>query len=188
MPVRYAMHSGVLINIKNLKEEDLCLDDIAHHLSIIQRYGGALPINISYSVAEHCVNITNYIICSGKYVHYRADELTVLARGALMHDASEAYLGDMVSPIKQHLPEYKKIENELTELINNKYNCHSCDEIKFLDKNILYDEVNTLMPHKLPIYAAENNISPLHCPIIYNNSPIKTKTMFISYFEALKAR
>lgn len=66
------------------RPEDVSILDIAHHLSNICRFGGAC--SPFYSVAQHSV-ITSQL--ARKY-----------PRLALMHDATEAYVGDIVRPLK----------------------------------------------------------------------------------------
>lgn len=74
---------------------EVCVEDIAAHLSKICRYNGACTQ--FYSVAEHSV-----------YVSYLVPG--VLARHGLLHDAPEAYCQDIVRPLKQHLTGYAEIE------------------------------------------------------------------------------
>ena len=78
----------------NPKIEDIHILDIAHALSQICRFGG--HTSSFYSVAEHSINVATLLEQQG------ADKITVLA--GLLHDATEAYMGDMPRPIKQSLP------------------------------------------------------------------------------------
>lgn len=77
--------TGRLVNPINLKPEDVCIEDIAHALSLQCRFNG--HVRLFYSVAEHS---------------YRASFLVPeeQALAALMHDRSEAYLPDMTRPVK----------------------------------------------------------------------------------------
>lgn len=96
-------NSGIYINIFQPKLEDINIIDIAHALSHQCRFGGHLPK--FYSVAQHSV------FCS-KMVNqeYKLE--------ALLHDASEAYLLDIPSPIKRHLSNYHQIEDGLMKVIS----------------------------------------------------------------------
>lgn len=84
---------------------EACLTDICQSLSLINRYNG--HTKFPYSVAHHSLNL--------------AKCLPNLAIYALLHDCHEAYLGDIVAPVKNYLqPEYK----ELVERINRAiYRC-----------------------------------------------------------------
>lgn len=81
------------------RPEDVDFDDIAHALAHICRYGG--HANRFYSVAEHSVSMAAYFHTRG-----RVD----LARWALLHDAAEAYCGDIVRPMKRSIVGYSEIE------------------------------------------------------------------------------
>lgn len=74
--------------------------DIAHHLSRLNRFGGALwPEH--YSVAEHSIHVATVVKLRGGTVEEQ--------RAAIMHDAAEAYCGDVVQPLKRLLPRYNEI-------------------------------------------------------------------------------
>lgn len=79
--------SGRYVNPLALRADDLDIVDIAHHLSIVNRYTGGTPM--PYSVAQHSVWVS----------HQFKDR--DLAFAGLMHDAAEAYLNDIASPVKR---------------------------------------------------------------------------------------
>ncbi len=98
--------TGIYVNVFEPTLDMFCIEDIAHALSNQCRFGGHLPE--FYSVAQHS------ILCSSL-----ADGKHKLS--ALMHDASEAYLLDIPSPIKQGLVGYKEIEDNLMKLLAEKF-------------------------------------------------------------------
>lgn len=107
--------------------DEICIEDIAHGLSMNCRYGGhCLRF---YSVAEHCVHMA-----------HAAPEGFGLA--ALMHDASEAYLADVIRPIKARLTNYKAIEADLERMIAQRFGLAwpMPPEVKALDERIIADE------------------------------------------------
>lgn len=69
--------------------------DIAWSLSMQCRFNG--HAKAYYSVAQHCLVVAELVPAQ-----YQLE--------ALLHDATEAYVGDLVSPLKQALPEYRQIE------------------------------------------------------------------------------
>lgn len=83
--------SGKPFDVMCPSSEMVDLDDIIHSLSLICRYNGHVPH--FYSVAEHSVRASWYVLAHG------GSQEEQLA--ALMHDAAEAYVGDMVRPIKR---------------------------------------------------------------------------------------
>lgn len=107
--------------------EDIAIDDIAGALSKLCRFGG--HCTRFYSVAEHSVHVASQAPAEHKLA-------------ALLHDASEAYLVDIPSPIKPHLTNYRAIEDRLGAAIAEKFGFAwpLPAEIKRLDTAILSDE------------------------------------------------
>lgn len=175
------MASGRLIDISNFREEDVDLDDIAHHLAKIQRFNGACPIGVTYSVGEHCINLVSSL--SERYAGFK------ILQEALLHDASEAYISDIVSPVKRALPEYIKLEDKIQTTIINKFLFISNDVMNIIgeyDKRILIDEVETIMPHRKDLYIEETGgLKKLGCHIMYNNHPGTVKQCFLTMCKQL---
>lgn len=85
--LRIQTYTGKLVNPLALKLEDISIEDIAHSLALKCRFGGHTTRFLS--VAEHSVNVSKLV--SWEY-----------ALPALLHDASEAYLPDIASPLKPY--------------------------------------------------------------------------------------
>ncbi len=178
----YVTYTGVQVYPNNLTTLDICLEDIAHHLTKIQRFGGALPLNKSYSVAQHSILMA--ITALERY-----GEET--ARACLLHDASEAYLGDVVSPLKAALPDYQEIEDEVQNLIYTKYNIFSITgaNVKRLDTAILLDEAREFVPLQYDLFCnIYSNTVPLGIKIDGNLNPHKVKEKFLSMCHELNIR
>jgi len=124
--------TGLYMNVFEPTTEMICIEDIAHSLSLQCRFSGHL--SEFYSVAEHS------ILCAG-YVKYDSK------LAALLHDASEAYMLDIPSPIKRRLPNYKAIEDKLMQCIAEKFvfEYPLTKDIKKVDEIILKTEWNELM-------------------------------------------
>lgn len=107
--------------------EDVDIADIAHALSLQCRYNGHCERH--YSVAEHCVLVSHAVPPEH-------------ALAGLLHDATEAYVGDMVRPLKLQMPEYRAIEDEVMDVIAKKFGIspHLAKEVKEVDSRILLDE------------------------------------------------
>lgn len=100
-------HSGKQFDFHNPTPDMVCIEDIAHALSMSCRFGGHTQYH--YSVAQHSVNVARLVPEEHKLV-------------ALLHDATEAYIGDMVSPLKVLMPEFKKKEEAVWAVISEKFN------------------------------------------------------------------
>ena len=103
--------SGGYISIANPRENQINIYDIAIGLSNIPRFGG--QTHRFYPVALHSILIARKLSADGH------DDL---ALQGLMHDAAEAYLGDIQMPIKKLLPEYKLIEANMEFVIRRRFN------------------------------------------------------------------
>lgn len=87
---RVMTRMGLEVDLQAPKTDAINIMDIAHALSMQCRYNGMT--SIFYSVAEHCVMVAKLVKDAGGTEH---DQLC-----ALMHDAHEAYIGDMIQPMK----------------------------------------------------------------------------------------
>lgn len=100
-------YSGIRMNPVEPQAEDIDIKDIAHALSLICRGGG--HVRSFFSVGQHS------LICAEE-AKLRGCSLRVQL-GALLHDGSEAYMSDLVRPVKQQIPQYREIENRLIDTI-----------------------------------------------------------------------
>ncbi len=149
----FATSSGKLIDFKHITLDDICLEDISHHLTNISRFGGGLPLHVRYSVASHSLN------CFKMAMLLFPNEPEVW-RTALMHDATEAYLGDIVSGLKMCIPEYKELEHSLWQLIKEKYSLQDFSRVGEIDKRIVLDEAKALLPNTYHLYLKSQSYMP----------------------------
>lgn len=125
--------TGIYVDVLNPKLEQFCIEDIAHSLSQYPRFGGHLPR--FYSVAEHSINCC--------YAVRNEGETRENIFSALMHDCSEAYLGDITNPVKSELKEYKDLEEKYMRLLSEKFGFYYSEltglsnYIKQIDKQFL---------------------------------------------------
>lgn len=112
------------------RAEDIDIVDIAHALSLTNRFNG--HTEFPYSVAQHSLKVSLFVT-DGQFL------------GGLLHDAAEAYVNDMVRPVKQYLVEYKAIENGILNVIEQKYNVNTrTPQIKLADNSALVTEASQL--------------------------------------------
>ena len=162
--------TGRKVNPFNVKEEDIDIRDIAHALSLLCRYGG--HCKSFYSVAEHSIRASMIM-----------EEVYQMA--TLMHDAAEAYLGDIVRPIKYQLPVFQEIEDKISQVIRTKFNIKWDSEIakviKEADNIIGATEGRDLMYH---VEDWGNLPDPLPDIILPVSSP-EAETAFLWTFNIL---
>lgn len=115
------------------RPEEVETEHIAHGLSMLCRYSG--QVDHFYSVGQHSVLVS----LSVPPQH---------ALAGLLHDASEAYLGDVISPLKRHLPDYRLVEERVCAAIGERFGVDLVDlpgSVKDADRRILLDERAALM-------------------------------------------
>jgi hypothetical protein len=100
--------SGIKFYILDPKPEEVVLGDVAHHLAIMPRWGGASQI--LYPVASHVLRVRDLILWVfenapewGPFAHVHPSFYDLCAAFGLLHDAHEYVLGDVPRPIKAML-------------------------------------------------------------------------------------
>ena len=88
------MLSGRRLDLLDPTPLDIEIEDIAHGLAFVARWNGQTQGDFAYSVAEHSllVEMIYHRLCPGSPVKWRL--------AALLHDAPEYVIGDMISPVK----------------------------------------------------------------------------------------
>jgi hypothetical protein len=164
------LQSGVWFDFAAPHSSPFTIEDIAHGLSNICRYSG--QCNGFYSVAEHSLLVSETVI---------GFELE-----ALMHDAAEAFLGDITRPLKQMLPEYKRIEGEVERAIFSRFGIQTPipREVKQADLRVLAAEQRQIMPRGTDDWLRGQDVVP--APIVVRNlPPVEAKRAWLERFEVL---
>lgn len=134
--------------------EAIDLKDIAHALARIGRANGHFVD--FYSVGQHCLDCAQEALARG----YSARQALV----CLLHDASEAYMSDITSPVKKYLRQYVAVEDKLLDVIYQKYlpggiRPREQRVMKEIDNAMLYHEFVHFMGQRLaeeePLLASE---------------------------------
>ena len=147
---------------------EISIIDIAHALSNICRFGG--HCSRFYSVAQHSVMVSRIVPAEH-------------APTALMHDATEAYLGDISRPLKAMLPDYRCLDAAVEEEVSMYYGVTRPlpDCVIHADLVMLATEKRDLMPQDREEWACLKGIEPLP-ERIFPLPPEEAKGLFLDRF------
>lgn len=110
------MLSGRRLDLLDPTPVDIEITDIAHGLAFVARWNGQTQGDWPYSVAEHSLLVEDIL---GR-LHPGLETRWRLA--ALLHDAPEYVIGDMISPVKSALgAEYGRMDERLTAAIHRRF-------------------------------------------------------------------
>jgi 5'-deoxynucleotidase YfbR-like HD superfamily hydrolase len=172
----FLSHTGRKIYPFDLRPEDVDIDDIAHSLSNLCRFNG--HCDTFYSVAQHSVLVSRILHGEGKE----------LQKIGLLHDATEAYCGDMISPIKRAMGEFKYMEDRQWIAISHCFHLPEriSSRVKEADMEALITEKRDLFrkhgdAHPWKPY----DVKPLDDIEIIPLSQIDSKALFMKEFEEL---
>lgn len=132
---------------------DFHIRDIAHALSNLCRFNG--QCKRFYSVAEHS------LLCS-----YLVPQEYALE--ALLHDATEAYCGDMVFPLKAMLPAFVEVEQRIDAAIRTRFGLPAVmtPEVHLADRRMVHLEFLELMNYKVEDLAVMEPVDPKICNVV----------------------
>jgi 5'-deoxynucleotidase YfbR-like HD superfamily hydrolase len=145
------MLSGRRLDLLNPSPLDIEIEDIAHGLARVARWNGQTKGDHAFSVAQHCVLVE-------ALVHRFNPELPAPQRlAALLHDAPEYVVGDMISPFKAALGlDYKAFEKNLLSAIHIRFGLPPRTtaaleaDIKAADRVAAYLEATQLAGFSIP--------------------------------------
>lgn len=135
--------SGHAIDYLEPEKSTFCIEDIALGLARQMRYSGqTCAQRCGYSVAQHSV-LASFFVPKKYALH------------ALLHDASEAFMGDLPSPLKALLPNYVALEKRLQHAICrafflNPFDVQAWQVVKEVDVQLLATERDQLMVADAP--------------------------------------
>ena len=145
------LYSGIDVDIFDFNKNEIDIEDIAHSLSNLCRYGGHCIFH--YSVAQH-----SYLCSLEEGTPREQFEF-------LMHDASEYLMNDLVRPIK-HRPEleqYRIEEDKIQKIIFEKYglNYPFTNRVHEVDNHILRKEIDAIIitGEEIEKKSSENEVS-----------------------------
>ena len=153
-------YSGIMFDPLNPREELIRIGDIAHALSMLCRANG--HFKSFYSVGQHCIN------CAKEAEGRGYSDRVVLA--CLLHDGAEAYVSDIIRPVKVLLENFDEIETRFQEAIYAHFGLGDLTEeerheyIQMAFFNI--EKLNDLTENILRLSKLENQ-STMSLPVTY---------------------
>ncbi len=110
------MLSGRRLDLLDPTPVDIEIEDIAHGLAFVARWNGQTRGDFAYSVAEHSLLVTDIFaaLCPSAPTKWHL--------AALLHDAPEYVIGDMISPVKAAVgPDYGTLDDKLMAVIHIRF-------------------------------------------------------------------
>jgi 5'-deoxynucleotidase YfbR-like HD superfamily hydrolase len=160
--------SGGLFDFLDPHGSDFTIEDIAHGLAHVCRYAG--QCRGFFSVAEHSIMVS--------------DTVAEFAYEALLHDAAEAFIGDVTRPLKQLLPEFKRIEANVEDAIIKRFGMDPRfrKAVKKADLRVLAAEQIQVMAPGCADWAIAARIEP--APIVVRHlDPPTAKREFLDRYK-----
>lgn len=164
--------SGDYFSFEDFDGSPIRIGDIAHALSNVCRFGG--HCREFYSVAQHSVLVS--MIVSPEY-----------ALQALLHDGTEAYLGDMVKPLKEMMPQFQAVEDELEAAIFRRFGLPEKmhPSIKEADIVLLATEQRDIMNNN-DLWTWTGKVKPLK-EVIVPMTPNVARAYFMNRYKQILA-
>lgn len=163
------LYSGKQIDPLNMTVDDICIEDIAHSLSLQCRFGG--HCSEFYSVAQHSICVSVHVAPKN-------------AMWGLLHDASEAYLLDVITPLKESsaMAEYREAEKGIMRLIAKKFGLKRYPvEVKLIDFKALATEARDFgidLDQDYPSKAFNHKLYP--------QNPQSAERSFFEWYDVVK--
>ena len=186
------MLSGRRLDLLDPTPVDIEIDDIAHGLAFVARWNGQTRGEYAYSVAEHSLLVEKIF---GRIAPSAPDKWRL---AALLHDAPEYVIGDMISPVKAAVgPGYGALDDRLTAAIHIRYGLPATipqrvkKQIKKADKISAWMEATEIAgfsEEESTRFFGKPDPTLIEGLEILLRPPVQTRTAFTARHAALLAR
>lgn len=162
--------SGRGFDLLSPNPAEIRIADIAHSLSLLCRFGG--HCKAFYSVAEHCVHVSKLVPLPD-------------AMWGLFHDASEAYCGDMLSPLKPFRPEHGEMEREIQRAVAAAFHLQQPipASVHLADDAMLATERRQIMERHSDVVWGRGNSKPASVRLSCWSSPVAEWKFMERFYE-----
>lgn len=168
--------------------EEVHLDDLAHALSLCCRFAG--HVRCFYSVGEHSVRVSRDAQARCRAAGWDTADAAVAGLAGLLHDGSEAYVHDIIRPLKRHLAGYAAVELRLQRCINARFGlpelAHEARWVREADAALLWSEKRDLtVQNDLQWDEAQGSVGEALPEIIVPWTPGMAERAFLGRFAEL---
>ena len=181
------MLSGRRLDLLDPSPLDVEIEDIAHGLARVARWNGQTSGDWAYSVAQHCILVEELV------VEFRPKTPAPWRLAALLHDAPEYVIGDLITPFKAAVGmDYKALESRLQAAIHIRFGLPAALPksaavlIKRADRAAAYIEATQLAGFSVAdanrYFVRPRNLEP---PSLEPWPPSEAKARYLARFEDL---
>jgi 5'-deoxynucleotidase YfbR-like HD superfamily hydrolase len=181
------MLSGRRLDLLDPSPVDIEIEDIAHGLARVARWNGQTMGDLPFNVAQHSLIVEEFCLL------FKPGWPAKWKLAALLHDAPEFVIGDMISPFKSQLGgQYKIIERRLAQAIHLRFSLPADlpetveKTIKRADRASAYFEATQLAGFEpaeaRKFFGAPRGVTPIALTAM---SAIEAQKRYLARFEKL---
>lgn len=186
------MLSGRRLDLLDPTPVDIEIEDIAHGLAFVARWNGQTKGDFAYSVAEHSLLVTDI------FARQNPSAPIKWQLAALLHDAPEYVIGDMISPVKAAVgPGYGELDDRLTAAIHLRFGLPAQipvaikRQIKKADKLSAWLEavhIAGFTPQEADKFFGKQDTALTNSLMIRLRPPVEVRNDFTSLYHRLAAK
>jgi hypothetical protein len=192
-PIVTMYPSGAELHPFDASPDEIHLEDIAHGLSLVCRFGGA--VREFYSVAQHSVLVSRLV---AETVCFECEDVPLtqypqLRKLALLHDAAEYVFGDMTAPVKSRCYDYKVHEEAFEARVFRRFGIEKTPTlwkiVKTADRFMRRVEADFLGKARMAHDEREAVPVPIEAGMLLDEawSPVFARTQFLAEFRSIES-